>query len=193
MLVKLIVVLLALAALANVEAAKDNNNGRGTPTPPGHAKSNEKTPKPKPTKPPPATKAAPKAAPAAKGAPAAAKAAPPPQKGKSNCGVCTGAGKDCTPTSVDKNVEFCAKVTGTVDDPKNTPSSFFSILQFAGLGDVKTMMTQHKGEVVTIRKGAPPSLIALAGQKYNDEGCSDFPLLLGLKDATACLCKGDCP
>jgi hypothetical protein len=147
----------------------------------------EKTPKPSPTPKPTPTPKAPKTT----AAPTAATTAPP-KAGKYNCVVCTGKGNDCTGTTYDKNMDWCSKITGTVDDPKTVPSGFFSILALAGMGDIKTMMQQHKGEVVTVRKGAPPAVIALAGQNFNEEGCSNFPIFLGMKNATACLCKGDC-
>jgi len=115
-----------------------------------------------------------------------------PGAGKVNCGVCKGPGNDCKPTSVDKNCDFCAKITGTVDDPNKVPSTFFSLLQLAGLGDVKSEMQANKGKQITIRKGAPQALVALAGQNFNDEGCTDYPSILGLNNAHACLCKGDC-
>jgi len=133
----------------------------------------EKTPKPTPTPRPARTTAAADA--------------------KYDCGVCTGEGDDCKPDKVDRNCEFCSKITGTAEDPNKVPNAIWNVLAFANMGDIKGSMAAHKGKKVTMRKGAPKALIALAGQNFQDEGCSNFTSLLGLKDATACLCKGDCP
>jgi len=178
-----------------------NGNGKKNKGSPEKVKT-EKTKKPKPTKPTKPTKAT-KATKPPKGATttAAARAADAgpgtttqaPKNGKVNCGVCTEPGKDCKPTSYDKNVDFCCKITGTVEDPNKVPGAFFSLLQFAGMGDVKSQMEKHKGEECTIRKGCPLALVALSGQKFNSEGCHDFPgSFLGMKGVTACMCKGDC-
>lgn len=168
MLVKLTLVLFACAVVsiqaAEVKANAKANVAVGHTTPAtAKGKSKEKpTPKPKPTKPP-KTPPTPKTT--------AAPGTPPPKPGKYNCAVCTGQGSDCKATSYDKNVDWCAKINGTVEDPKNVPSAFFSIFQFAGLGDLKKMSKFYM-PVGTISGGldtwdtlqAPPRLVCTVPQ-----------------------------
>jgi len=129
--------------------------------------------------------AAPPAKPAAKKVPVK-KAGPP----KIACTVCQGVGTDCKSEKTDSKCDKCAKFTGVADDPKEVPEYMWGIMP-AGSKDA---MTKNKGQKMTFRGCATQELIDVAtlGDTYEEYGCTDFDEMFGFKDATGCLCKGNC-
>lgn len=60
-----------------------------------------------------------------------------PAKPKYDCGTCMGKGSDCKPDKVEKSQDYCLKINGVCDDPKNIPSWMTPMIDFAFPGATK--------------------------------------------------------